>query len=115
SKHNISNWTKTLSGRDVGGKAKIAFAATAAIASFDIAAQAWNESFFPDVERTLDPNIREGFHIIAGNPLTGEVYRDKRGRPIYIGHEMPYEMALEFFGFARPGVIYSELFGMGIN
>ena len=110
-RHNIPNWVKAAAGKDVGGKTKVAAAAVAAIGAADIAVQAWNETFFPDVEKGLPPFIKRQFHIIVGNPVTGESYSDVNGTAMVVGWEMPYEQALEFFGLARPGYVYSQLFG----
>lgn len=111
SKQNSINWTKAMVGNDVGGKGKVALLALGGIAAFDISAQMWNEKYFPEIEDALPAKMRKRFHIIAGDPSSGEVYRDKHGRPVVIGWEQPYEMALEMFGLARPGIIISELFG----
>lgn len=114
-RHNVPNWIKAAAGADVGGGGGKAAAMTWGMMSFDAAGQAWNEAFFPDVERTLDPNVRQNFHLIAGNPLSGEVLRDENGRPIVLGVEMPYEQMLEITGLGRPGAIYSAFFGNGIH
>jgi len=111
-RHNIPNWIKAAAGRDVGGKAAVALTATAGLAAADVAVQAWNETFFPEVEQSIRDFRREQFHIILGNALTGEPYRDRKGNPMIVGWEMPYEQALEFFGLARPGEMYSRLFGL---
>jgi hypothetical protein len=112
-RHNTPNWVKAAVGKDVGGAAKVGLIATTGIASFDIIAQMWNEQHFPEIERSLDDYRRERFHIILGNPITKEPYTDVNGKPMVLGWEMPYEAALEMFGLARPGIVYSELFGIG--
>ncbi len=114
-RHNIPNWVKAAVGKDVGGKAKVGMVAVGAIAAGDMAAQAWNDTFFGDVERMLPDYQRRGFHIIMGNPITRQPYTDKNGKPMVLGWEMPYEQALEFFGLARPGYVMSELFGVGAD
>ena len=111
-RHNIPNWIKAAAGKDVGGKVRIAQLAVAGIAAADITVQAWNETFFPDIEKGLPEFQRRQFHIIVGNPITGEPYSDVKGTAMIVGWEMPYEQALEFFGLARPGYIYSQLFGV---
>lgn len=113
-RHNIPNWLRASVGREgVGKGATVGMAAVTGIAAFDLIAQAWNETFFPEIERSLDDFRRERFHIILGNPSTREPYTDVDGRPMVVGWEMPYEQALEFMGLARPGMVYSELFGVG--
>ncbi len=113
-KANTVNWAKALLGHDVGGKGKIAAAALFGIFAFDAVSQAWNEQFFSAVERTLPEWQRSQFHLVMGNPQTGEPVRDKNGRAVVVGFQMPYESALEFLGLARPGVVYSQILGMGI-
>ena len=110
-RHNIPNWVKAATFQSPGGKPKTAAAAALAIGGFDLISGIWNTELFPREEAALDPKIRNSFHIIAGNPVTREPYRNKKGDPIVIGWEMPYEMALEFFGLARPAAMMAELFG----
>lgn len=130
-RHNTANWMRTLGGMtqladgtrlegvvprlggDVGGRPQAALLATAALGGFDIAAQAWNQAFFGDVEEKLEPWQRDGFHIIMGNPLTGEAYTDKLGRAMVMRTELGYESTLELLGLARPSKVLN-LFGAAI-
>jgi hypothetical protein len=114
-RHNIPNWMRAAVGQDVGGGGLRAAAMTHGMLSFDAASQAWNERFFPEVERTLSSNVRSNFHLIAGNPATGEALRDDKGQPIVVGVELPYEQTLEILGIGRPGAIYSHIFGNGMD
>lgn len=112
-RHNTANWIKAAAGRDVGGKPAVALAATGAILAADSAAQAWNATFFPEVEAQLAPWQRDQFHVIVGNPITGEPFKDARGRPMVVATEMGYEPTLDLLGLARPHHALN-LFGAGI-
>lgn len=105
-RHNIPNWLKTPA-------TKVGAAAVGGLAAIDIAAQVWNEQFFPEIERGLRGVRKENFHVIVGDPNTGEAYTNEAGDPMVVGWEMPYEQALEVLGVARPGMVYSAMFGLG--
>lgn len=114
-RHSVPNWYKAALGADVGGGGTAAQLATGAILGMDVAAQAWNEEFFSEVEMSLSPEVRRNFHIVVGNPITGQPMRNEKGEPIVFGMEMPYEQAMELLGAPRPGEIYSAIFGNKIS
>lgn len=114
-KGNTVNNVMSLAGRDPGGLPSHALAATGGLIALDVAAQAWNEMF--DEEQALDSETRNKSHIILGwpKPLGGEgALRDDQGRAIVAGVETPFEQTLELVGLARPGVIWSQIFGKGM-
>lgn len=113
-RHNIANWVKTAVGKDVGGYPQAALMATGAMAGFAVAAQAWNRFYFGKYEDALPEHERKQFHLIMGNPLTGEVFRDTKGRVMVVGVEMPYEQALEFLGLGKPGGVVDMMAGTDV-
>jgi hypothetical protein len=112
-RHNTTNWLRAASGQGVGGRPAVAMAVTGALVGADAAAQAWNEFFFGETEAQLAQWQRDQFHVIVGNPFTGEPHRDANGRPMVVATELGYEATLDLLGLARPHHALN-MFGAGI-
>lgn len=114
-RHSVPNWTNRTV-RDVVKDRRWEVAAGAAtVAAFHVAWQDWNERFFPEIEAGLGPDERERFHIIMGNPTTGEPFKDDNGRVLIAGMQTPVDQVFELFTGGSLSTIYSETMGLGVD
>lgn len=118
-RQSIPNWAKALAGNDVAAQGvgeRVATTVSAwSVVAAPVLATAWNEQFFPDVERNLSPDQRQQFHIIMGDPRTGIPLKDEHGRPMIAGFGLPADLVPEVLGFGSWGNMASNAFGLGVD